>query len=58
MDDARALFTPSSWWGMKLTSARWQDFVKSPQGRNAPRDLSAIVTEIAARLGPILEGER
>jgi hypothetical protein len=56
MDDARALFAPSSWWGMKLTSARWMDFVKSPQGRHAPRDLSAIVTEIAGRLGPVLEG--
>jgi hypothetical protein len=55
-DDARALFGPSSWWGMKLSSARWLDFVKSPRGRHAPRDLAAVVAEIAGRLAPILEG--
>ena len=39
-DDARALFGPSSWWGMKLSSARWLDFVKSSRGRDVPRDLA------------------
>src|SRR5262249_34913973 len=35
-DDARALFGPSSWWGMKLSAARWDDFVRSSRGRGAP----------------------
>jgi hypothetical protein len=55
LDDAKALFAPSSWWGMKLSSARWLDFVRSPPGRDAPRDLAAVISEIAGRLAPILE---
>jgi hypothetical protein len=55
-DDARALFGPSSWWGMKMASARWLDFVKSSQGQAMPRELTKVVAEIAGRLGPILEG--
>jgi hypothetical protein len=55
-DDARGLFAPSSWWGMKMSSARWHDFVKTPQGRHAPRDLETVVAEVAVRLAPILEG--
>ncbi len=55
-DDARALFGPASWWGMKLSSARWLDFVKSSRGQDAPRDLATVVAEVAGRLAPILEG--
>ena len=55
-DDARALFGPASWWGMKLSSARWLDFVKSSRGRDVPRDLADVVAEVAGRLAPILEG--
>jgi hypothetical protein len=54
--DARALFGPSSWWGMKLSSARWLDFVKSSPGQDVPRDLASVFAEVAGRLGPILEG--
>jgi hypothetical protein len=55
-DDARALFGPGSWWGMKMASARWLDFVASPPGQGVSRDLAAVVAEVAAQLGPILEG--
>jgi hypothetical protein len=53
--DARGLFGASSWWGMKLSSARWQDFVKS-RGRGAGADLAAVVAFVAGRLAPVLEG--
>jgi hypothetical protein len=53
--DARALFAASSWWGMKLSSARWHDFIMSSRGRGEPRDLAVVVAEVAARLAPILE---
>jgi hypothetical protein len=55
-DDARTLFGESSWWGMKLASARWLDFAKSSRGQSVPRNLAAVVAEIAGRLGPLLEG--
>ena len=54
-DDARALFGPASWWGMKLSSARWLDFVKSARGQDVPRNLADVVAEISGRLAPILE---
>jgi hypothetical protein len=54
-DDTRALFGPSAWWGMKLSSARWLDFVKASRGQDMPRDLAAVVAEVAGRLAPILE---
>jgi hypothetical protein len=57
-DDARALFGPTSWWGMKLTSARWLDHVKLSPGRGVPRDLAGVVADIAGRLAPILEDLR
>ena len=57
-DDARALFGASSWWGMKLSSARWSDYVKSSRGRDAPRSLAVVVAGVAGRLAPILEGLR
>jgi hypothetical protein len=53
--EARALFA-SPWWGMKLCSARWLDFVRSSRGRGAPRDLAAVVAGVSAQLAPILEG--
>ncbi len=54
--DARAVFGPSSWWGMKLSSARWLDFVKASRGQDVPRDLAEVVAEVVGRLAPILEG--
>jgi hypothetical protein len=54
--DARAVLGPSAWWGMKRSSARWLDFVKSSRGRDVPRDLAAVVAEVAGRLAPVLEG--
>jgi hypothetical protein len=54
--DARAVFGPSSWWGMKLSSARWLDFVKSSPEQHVPRVLRVVVAEVADRLAPILEG--
>ena len=55
-EDARALFGASSWWGMKLSSARWLDFVKASRGQDVPRDLAGVVAKVAGRLAPILEG--
>jgi hypothetical protein len=55
-DDARALFGPSSWWGMKLSSARWLDFVKASRGQDVPRNLATVVAEVTGRLAPVLEG--
>jgi hypothetical protein len=55
-EDARALFGPASWWDMKLSSARWLDFVKSSRGQDVPRDLAHVIAEIAGRLAPVLEG--
>jgi hypothetical protein len=54
-DDARALFGPASWWGMKLASARWLDFAKAA-GRDVPLGLAAVAAEVAGRLAPVLEG--
>jgi hypothetical protein len=56
LDDARALFGPAAWWGMKLCSARWLDFVKSSRGQDVPRDLAGVAAEVAGRLAPVLEG--
>src|SRR5262245_23120143 len=55
-EDARAVFGASSWWGMKLASARWQDYVKSSRGQGAPRDLATVVALVAGRLAAIREG--
>jgi hypothetical protein len=52
--DARALFGASSWWSMKLSSARWLDFVQSSR-QEVPRNLGGVVAEVAGRLAPILE---
>jgi hypothetical protein len=54
-EDARVLFGPSSWWGMKRSSARWLDFVKSSGRPDVPRDLASVVAEVAGRLAPVLE---
>jgi hypothetical protein len=54
--EARAVFGSSSWWSMKLSSARWMDFAKSSRGQDVPRDLAGVVAEVAGRLAPIMEG--
>jgi hypothetical protein len=54
--DVRALFGPSSWWGTKMASARWLDFVAAAQGFDVPRELVGVVAGVAARLVPVLEG--
>jgi hypothetical protein len=54
--DARAVFGPSSWWGMKRSSALWLDFAKSSRGQDVPRNLGVVVAEVAGRLAPVLEG--
>src|SRR5262245_48994993 len=54
--DARAVFAPSSWWGMKLSSARWLDFVKASRGQDVPTDLAGVVAAVAGRLACVLEG--
>jgi hypothetical protein len=56
VDDARTIFGPSSWWGMKMSSARWLDFVKAVRGQDVPPDLAAVVAEVAACLTRVLEG--
>lgn len=53
--DGRALFQPTSWWNMKLSKARWLDFLRSSRGKDAPKDLDSVITEITIRLTPILE---
>jgi hypothetical protein len=53
--EARVMFGPLSWWGMKLSSACWLDFVKSSRGQGAPRMLADVIAEVAGRLAPILE---
>ncbi len=55
LDDARALFGSGSWWAMKLSSARWTDFVKSSREQTIPKDLAGVVAEVAGRLAPVLK---
>ncbi len=55
-EDARTMFGPGSWWGMKRSSARWYDFFESSRGRDVPRDLAAVVAGVARRLVPVWEG--
>ncbi len=54
--DLQTLFGPESWWGMKLSAARWLDFTRSAWGRDVPKDLTGVVAEIRSRLAPLLEG--
>jgi hypothetical protein len=56
VNDARALFEPSSWWSLKLSVARWLDFARLSQEQEVPSDLGSVVEGIAGALGPILEG--
>jgi hypothetical protein len=53
--DARSLFGRDSWWTMKRSAARWQDFVKQSREQEVPGNLAYIVAEVAERLAPILE---
>lgn len=55
MADARSLFARDSWWTMKMSAARWQDFVKECRGQEVPSNLARVVAEVAERLQPILE---
>jgi Nucleotidyl transferase AbiEii toxin, Type IV TA system len=52
--DARSLFG-ASWWAMKTSTARWQDFVRESRGQEVPASLARVVADVAGRLGPILE---
>lgn len=52
--DARSIFS-SEWWSLKMSSARWQDFVKESGEEDVPRRLACVVAEVAERLAPILE---
>ena len=53
--DARTLFRRDSWWTMKMSSARWQDFAREFRGHPVPENLARVVAEVAERLEPILE---
>jgi hypothetical protein len=52
---ARALFGRDSWWSMKMSRARWQDFVQQSRGQDVPGDLAGVVAEVTGQLEPILE---
>src|SRR5690606_24644000 len=54
--DARAVFGPGSWWGMKRSAARWLDFVTESRGQDVPSDLAVVVAGITRRFAPVLEG--
>ncbi|QJW99228.1 nucleotidyl transferase AbiEii/AbiGii toxin family protein [Frigoriglobus tundricola] len=56
LDDIPTLFGPESWWGMKLSAARWLDFTRASAGRDVPKDLTGVVAEIRDRLASLLEG--
>jgi hypothetical protein len=53
--DARSLFGRNSWWTMKMSSARWHDFVTQSGAQEVPRNLGQVVAEVAEQLNPILE---
>src|SRR5262245_7842980 len=53
--DARSLFRREAWWTMKMSRARWQDFVQESGGHSVPGNLADVVAEVTERLGPILE---
>jgi hypothetical protein len=52
--DARSIFS-GEWWSLKMSSARWQDFVKESKEQDVPRKLACVVAEVAERLAPSLE---
>jgi hypothetical protein len=57
--DARALFGPESWWGTKMASARWLDFVAESRAGGVPGvpgELTDVAAEIGRRLSSVLEG--
>ena len=59
MAEAQAVFSPESWWRMKMSAARWRDFIEESSaasfGRSVPENLSAVVGEVATRLEPVWE---
>jgi hypothetical protein len=40
---------------MKMSTARWRDFVEESPSISVPEDLSAVVAEVAGKLNPVLE---
>jgi hypothetical protein len=54
-DDARAVLARDSWWTMKTSSVRWQQFVRGARGQDVSANLAEVVAEIRERLKPILE---
>jgi hypothetical protein len=55
MAEARAIFGAGSWWNMKTSAVRWQEFVEESRRKDIPKNLASVVTAIAERLNPILE---
>jgi hypothetical protein len=53
--DAGTVFGPGSWWGLKRSSARWQDFARRSAGQDVPANLASVVAEVSGRLRPVLE---
>lgn len=53
--DARSLFGKDAWWGTKMSTARWLDFVEECPEQGISRDLAGVVADVAERLQPILE---
>lgn len=53
--DARSLFRRQSWWSLKMSTARWQDFARQFPGQQTQANLARVVEEVSGRLGPILE---
>jgi hypothetical protein len=53
--DAQTIFGRSSWWGMKRSSARWQDFVDASREQDVQGDLAGVVADVASFLADVLE---
>jgi hypothetical protein len=53
--EARSVFGPQAWWKLKMSAARWRDFVEDSAAGAVPEDLSAVVAEVANRLQRVWE---
>jgi hypothetical protein len=53
--EARSIFSAASWWTLKMSAARWRDFVEESVAGSVPENLAGVVADVAARLQPILE---
>jgi hypothetical protein len=49
MAEARAIFGSDSWWTMKTSAVRWQEFVEESRRKDLPRNLASVVAAIAER---------